>query len=755
MKDMYGKFSRYLHQSMKNFFDALVNVAVFLPYFFSVSALLRSLFSPWKNLVSHKTTVGFSFSDWFNRFTFDMVSRGMGFIMRLTLILTYLILQVLYVILMPIIIIVYFIMIPMYFILSQFTKTDDELKAEMKMRFINTHMIKKDHFQEVEQWFEQLYAQTYINKEWWRMNNLKAIPPIARDWTTGFTPNLDGYVTELTHPTYQAYIKHLIDRQKEIDQIERVLSKTEEANVILVGDDGVGRHSVVDAFSQRIYEGKTTLQLMYKRLLKLDMEKVLVKYTDQKQREEFLGELLSEAADAKNIILLIENFDKYVSLGQERIDLSLAIENYAKASVHIIGITTPFMYEKHINQNQHITRQFTRINVDEVDKQHALQIMLDFVPQFEQRYRAYVPYDTVLAAVEKSDFYITSVPFPEKSMQLLDNACVYAVQNLKKTVVTPDIIDITLTEKTHVPTTLTNSMRDNLLRLESLLQSKIVSQHEAIKQLASALRRSFVLMGKRKKPLASFLFLGPTGVGKTETAKAIAEVFFGSENSLIRFDMSAYQNRESLSGLIGSAESNNPGLLTDAVREHPYGVLLLDEIEKADKDLLNIFLTILDEGYFTDGFGKKVDCKNLVIIGTSNAGAAFIYEHLKSMNGVQTEEDASKFQQELIRYLVDKGIYVPEFLNRFDGIVAYEPLQQDNVVVIARRFLQTVIDQIYSLYKIKIRVSDATLQAIAEKSYDPAFGARDMERILREQIEDKIAKMILEGSAKEGDTINL
>jgi ATP-dependent Clp protease ATP-binding subunit ClpA len=201
-------------------------------------------------------------------------------------------------------------------------------------------------------------------------------------------------------------------------------------------------------------------------------------------------------------------------------------------------------------------------------------------------------------------------------------------------------------------------------------------------------------------------------------------------------------------------EMQTPGLLTKTIREQPYGVLLLDEIEKADTDLLNIFLTILDEGYFTDGLGKRVDCKNLVIIATSNAGSEFIFNSL-SNNMNSTPADQQAFTQKLIHYLVDKHTFTPEFLNRFDGVVAYNPLQQNNIIVIAKKFLTPVTQQIESMYKIKVKVSDTTLENLAQKSYDPAFGARDMERILRQDIEDKIAKMIFEGKAKEGDTINL
>lgn len=762
---MQKKFAHFYNSSFKSFFQALINIAIFLPYFFSVTGLLKTLFAPWKNLQGSNNTVGFSFDAWFNKFTFDIISRGMGFVLRSALLLTYLFIQIIYILILPFIILCFFLSIPFIFTFSQFSKTEDEKRLDIKEKFILSHLIHKDNYQEVEIWFERMYNMYYVNREWWRLDVLKETPPLARDWAMGYTPTLDQYTTELTHPTYVAYTAHVVGRLKEIGEIERSLLRSTDANVILVGEEGVGKHTVIDALAKNIFEGHCHPSLMYHRVLKLNLEQILNKHTDQQQREAFFEELMFEASSAKNVILLIDNIDKYIVSGTDRIDMTTPIQNYAKAAIRIVGTTTPFAFQKYIVPNQAISRQFTKIEIPEVSKEEAKEILLDASRQFETRYRVYIPYETLTAAVDKSDFYVTSLPFPEKAMQLLDNACVYATQTQKKYVVLPQVIDIILTEKTHVPTSLTGDMKDKLLKLEDLLNQKIISQPEAVTAIASSLRRSFILMGKRRKPLASFLFLGPTGVGKTETAKAIADVFFGSQGSILRFDMSAYQSQTTLPDLIGSQDSQNPGLLTQAVREHPYGVLLLDEIEKANKDLLNIFLTILDEGYFTDGYGKRVDCKNLVIIATSNAGAAFIFDHLKSQSNPSDPSnpsspssqslDPSLFQQQLIRYLVDKSIFVPEFLNRFDGVVAYRPLQEDNVVTIAKRFLQTVIDQIYSAYKIKVRVSDQTLEQLSQKSYDPAFGARDMERILREEIEDKIAKMILEGTAKEGDTIQL
>ncbi len=748
------KLSDYYHISFHSFLEALLNIGIFLPYFFSVRALLKTLFDPWKNLTAHRVERGFSFQDWMNQFGFNMVSRGMGFIMRSTLLLTYLFVQVLYTLFLPLIFAIYFILLPFLFFREINSKSADEIKSTLKDRFIHEHMLNKDNYQEVEKWFEALYAKYYSNREWWKLANLQSYPPLARDWAVGYTPTLDDFTQELTDPIFQAGMKHVVARQTEIAQIERTLSKSENANVLLVGEEGVGRRTVIDALSKKIYEGKINPLLVYKRVLRVNMEKILTQYIEQKQREEFFEELLAEAAAARNVIIIIDNIDKYVTHGEDRVDLSTALTKFAKSSVQIIGLTTPFLYEKYISPNEPVSREFTKIDIAEVNKEEAFEILLDSAEVFEQRYKIIIPYETIRITIDKSDFYITSTPFPEKAMQLLDTACVYTTQTLKKTLVVPQIIDIVLSEKTHVPTTLTDEMKAKLLKLESLLRKRIVSQQDAVNELASALRRSFLLMGKRKKPIASFLFLGPTGVGKTETAKAIAEVFFESEKSLMRFDMSAYQTRMSIPQLVGSMEMQSPGILTKTIREQPYGVLLLDEIEKADTDLLNIFLTILDEGYFTDGLGKRVDCKNLVIVATSNAGADFIFKSLQA-NSVVTADEQKSFAQKLIHHLVEEHIFTPEFLNRFDGVVAYSPLQEQNIIIIAKKFLAPVAEQIESMYKIKVKVSDATLEALAKKSYDPAFGARDMERILRQDIEDKIAKMIFEGKAKEGDTINL
>jgi len=710
-KYMRKSFWQYYRDSLHNFGEALINIFIFLPYFFSVSTLLKTLFQPWKNLIVKKTFVGFSFSDWANRFAFNIISRSIGAIMRLFIIAFYFILQTMSMIVLPFIALSFFLFTPIFYLFSLTQKTVQEEKDIFKKRFIENHLINNENLSQVEKWFEEYYKQHIRKMTWWKLQNLFSYPPLARDWAVGYTPILDQYTVDLATPSYLHHIKNIVDRKKEITEIEQILTKSVESNVIVVGEEGVGKHTIIDALAKKIYLGKTNTTLMYRRILKMNMEKVF--------GEKNFEDLLKEAEQAKNIILFIDNIDKYV-------DLTNSIEKFTKSNlIQVIGVTTPSAYQNFVYSNEKINRIFNKVDVYEISFEEAENILLDAVYSFELLYDVFIPYETIKEVVEKSEFYLTSIPFPEKAVDLLDSACVYA----KQKIVTPEIINIVLTEKTHIPTTISKQIKEKLLNLETLLFSKIIQQDEAVKKLSSALRRSFLLIGKRKKPLASFLFLGPTGVGKTETAKAIADVFFsndidvqtGHAPSLLRFDMSEFQSKYDIPKLIG--DSNDPGLLTSAIRKQGYGVLLLDEVEKADRDLINIFLTITDEGYFIDGLGKKVDCKNLVIIATSNA---------------QSE-----------------NVFSLEFLNRFDGIIKFESLNRESINILAKKIIAKISLDIFKLYKVKVFVSEKTIDLVYKKGFDPKFGARNLERTIRDEIEDKIAKFIFEGKTKPGETINV
>jgi len=713
----------YYREAVKNFGEAVINLFIFLPYFFSVGRLTKTLFFPWKNLTVKKTTAGFSFNDFLNRFSFNLISKAIGFIMRLSLISFYFFFQAVFMLALPFLAAGYFLLIPVFYLNYIYQKTDAEKKEMMKKDFIQKRMLKAENENIVSAWFEDYYQKHLGTIKWWALENLKLTPPLARDWAAGYTPNLDQYCVDLATAAYLHHMKNIVDREDEIEAIETILSKNIEANVIVVGEEGVGKHTIIDALAKKIYLGITRPQLMYKRILKLNMEKV---------PDNIFEDLLEEAAAAKNIILFIDNFEKYV-------DYADSFEEFAKSgNLQIIGVTSPFNYQKVVFTNEKLVRLFEKLDVYEVDRGKALKILMEASFNFEDYHKVLIPLETVREVVEKSEFYLTYIPFPEKAVDLLDLSAVYA-KSKKMSVVTPEIVDQVLTQKTHVPTTVTSSMKQKLVNLEAELSTTIVQQEEAVKKLSAALRRSFLLIGKRKKPLATFLFLGPTGVGKTETAKAVAKVFFG-EKYLIRFDMSLYQQKSDISRLIGDSRFGEPGLMSAAIRDNPYGVLLLDEIEKSNPDLLNIFLTIFDEGYFSDGGGRRVDCKNLVVIATSNAAGDLIYK------GEQTK---------IIDLLVEQKLFSPEFLNRFDGIIVYEPLSRESIKVITRKMIAKIIKDVKELYKVNVFVTDATFDQLIDKGYDRKFGARNMERVIRDEIEDKISKILLRSQVNQGKAINL
>ncbi|MCS6956397.1 MAG: AAA family ATPase [Patescibacteria group bacterium] len=711
---------KYYLESLKNFGEAVVDIFIFLPYFFSVSTLFKTLFYPWKNLQSKKKTPGFSFSEWLDVLFFNLISCSIGFFMRFSIIFFYFILQISFIIILPFIALLSFVFfIPIGYIIYLFKKTPEEEKQILKEEFIKKRCLKEENKALVEDWFEQYYKNHLFKKSWWKLENLMSIPPLARDWSYGYTPNLDQYAIDLASPSYLNHINNIVDREKEINQIELILSKNKTANVIVVGDEGVGKHTIIDALAKKIYLGKTNVNLMYKRILKIDMEKI-------GSQVNLFESLLDEAVQADNIILFIDNFEKYTNW-------EISLEKYASSDrLQILAITTPFFYQKFIYPNEKTNQFFSKVDVYEISKEEAMKILMEKFYELENYHQVIISYEAIKEAVEKSEFYLTYIPFPEKAVDLLDTACVYIKNKNKdlktKPIITPDDINKILTEKTHVPVTLTSQMKEKLLSLELLLKNEVVEQDEAINKLSSALRRSFLLIGKRKKPLASFLFLGPTGVGKTQTAKAIAKVFFSSNNQnqsqsstlkskyLIRFDMSNYQSKYDIPKLIGDINTNEPGLLTTAIRNQPYGVLLLDELEKADINLLNIFLTVIDEGYFTDGFGHHVDCKNLVIIATSNAK--------------------------------DESFFPPEFINRFDGVITFNHLSFKAIKLIAQKIINDLEKEIFALYNVKIKIKDETLNHLVEVGYSPEYGARNMERIIRDEIEDKIAKIILSDKTK-------
>jgi ATP-dependent Clp protease ATP-binding subunit ClpC len=348
-----------------------------------------------------------------------------------------------------------------------------------------------------------------------------------------------------------------------------------------------------------------------------------------------------------------------------------------------------------------------------------------------------------------TDRYIQDRPFPQKAIDILTEVLIYTKQKREK-IVLPEYVDKIISERTEVPIgEIQEDEKKKLLELEQRIHQRVVDQEEGIRVISQAMRRARTGIKNRKRPIGSFLFLGPTGVGKTETSKALAEVYFGSDTKMIRLDMSEYQEISTINRLIGSAEKNEPGLLTKAVLDSPFSVILLDEIEKAHPNILNLFLQVLDEGFLTDAFGRKINFSESIIIGTSNAGAELIRQCVKQGRNLQT------FKDDLIDYLMKQGIFRAELLNRFDATIVFKPLTHEHLIKIAVLMINDLTKRLLDGTGVRLVVSPELIEKIVRIGYKPEFGARPMRRVIQDEIESRVAKMILEQDLKRGDFVKI
>jgi ATP-dependent Clp protease ATP-binding subunit ClpC len=721
----------------------MINVLLFLPYYFNVQSHFKNLFAPWKRIVSVKKERGFSFEALMDRLSMDWVSRGVGFVMRVSVIITYLVVMTLYAfVAIPVWLLVSILLTPFAYLLQQIIVSAHS-KERRKKIFVESHVCDAVSTDAVTAWFERQYAKKVQDSDAFSLENLLLTPPIGRDWAYGYTPTLDNYCTDIT--TIISSTRELQDRVEEIRMIERALGKTYEANIILVGEEGVGKHAIVGGLAERMYHGTTTPPLQNLRMVELDMERVLSAGKSHEEKESLLNDLLQEASLASNLVVVINNFHLYCSASLVG-DFSDVWERFGKSPrVKFVAITTPFYFQHVVYHNDKIARLFSKVAVEEISTQKALLILEDKALYLEGRYGLTIPFETLQQVITRSKFYITHVPFPEKAIELLDEVCAFVGDGHAKesrvtgreSKVMPEDVDTVLSQKMHTPIgPLHETTKHTLLNLFSLLKKSLVGQDAALTEVTHAVQRAFI-EENRTKPKVSLMFLGPTGVGKTETAKTIAKLFFGTSENIIRLDMSFYQNKESLGDLIGSFEKQNPGLLAEKIREKPFTVLLIDEIEKAHKDLLNVFLTLLDEGYVVDGYGKKVDAKNLIVVATSNAGAHEIYDW--AQQGMRGNE----LTKEVRQLVIEKGILSPEFLNRFDKVLVFEPINVEDAIRIGYAVMEKVTAQYQQEKNITISVSPGELEMWVREVFNSTDGVREIERVVREKVAEKAAEVLL------------
>lgn len=607
--------------------------------------------------------------------------------------------------------------------------------------FLEGYKLTSEDILTTSQWYEMLF----VNKQvplLFDFERLKKIPGIGISWSYGYTPKLDQYSSDLTKT--QTTFPYLMGRENELLHMQKILIKSYSNNVLIIGEPGTARHMMVKTLAYRIISGNTLSSLSHKRLVSLDMHALTSSKPSILEVKGFISEILTEADSAGNVIIFVDEFDKYVVNEEGKIDLTDIFEKFAESPMNIIGITTPSDYHKSIQTNDTLSKLFEKIEVTAPSYDVVMdELKVSIVPIFEKKYSVIITYPALKQIIENSSRYLTSTPFPGKAIELLEQSVVFTISDKKRNCIFASDVDEFLSHQMNIPIgQITEVEKGKLTHMESLLHEKIIAQDRAISAIASSLRRSRTQVSSPKRPIGSFLFFGPTGVGKTETAKALAEIYFGSQEKILRFDMSQYQKNEGIERLIGSVKLGNAGELITNLKDNPYAVLLFDEIEKADKDILNLLLPLLDEGYISDHTGKRVDARNTIIIATSNAGSEFIRE---STSGRVNPLD---LQKEVIDFILQQHIFTPEFLNRFDELVVFSPLSEGQLREVTKLKLVELNNRLARNH-ISVAITDNLVKKLALVGFHSQFGGRSIDREIHEHVEDLVAKQILEKKMSE------
>ena len=616
-------------------------------------------------------------------------------------------------------------------LISAFSEIDITFK-----KYLVAVNLKSQDIKNLNWWLQSLKKDIEERKKFWEWKNLIKLGSMAKNWTAGYTLTLDKFSLDLSDMVKRQGFPETIGHEKEIQAIERILSRREKNNVLMVGESGSGRKSIIQAIAKRSVLGESLKEVNYKKVVQLD----LASLTNQGAPESLLNAIFNEVATAGNIILVIDEFHNFLNISGVILPY-LALPNFP-----VIAITTFEGLHRNIEQNSSVLDLFEKVEVAEISEQETLLLLENLSLILERRYRIFISYSSLREIVRLSDKYLPSQTNPEKVIKLLDEIIVYASQKKARILLPEDVFKI-VSEKTQIPVgEIETKEKEVLLNLENLIHQGIINQEEAVREVSSALRRARAEVSIRKGTIGSFLFLGPTGVGKTETAKALAAIYFGSEDKMIRLDMSEFQDIADIPRLIGSP--GQEGLLTTKIREAPFSLILLDEIEKAHPNILNLFLQVLDEGQVTDGLGRKTDFKNSIIIATSNAGYQIILEALKE-NTVWDQVKAK-----LLDFIFDKGIFRPEFINRFDSVVVFGPLSKENLLGVAELLLKKLKKNLAEK-EIEFVITEALKVKIVELGYDPTFGARQMQRVIQDKIGNVLATAILSNQIKRGSKVEI
>lgn len=635
------------------------------------------------------------------------------------------------------------------------------------------------------------------------------------------TTTLNQYGADLTKQAKEGKLDPVIGRKKEIDRVIEILSRRTKNNPCLIGEPGVGKTAVVEGLAEKIVLEDVPEMLKNKRVVSIDISSMVAGAKYRGDFEERIKKCLEEVKKVKDVILFIDEIHTIVGAGSAEgaVDAANILKPLlARGEVQVVGATTLNEYRKYIEKDAALERRFSPVTVGEPTTDETIQILNGIRDKYEAHHNVKISEEAIKAAVNLSVRYINDRFLPDKAIDLMDEAAsrvkmktytipdslkkledkiaeldkekeeAIRVQDFEKAATLRDEENkkkeelskgkekwnnknsknvVTLTEEdiadvvanwTGIPVKkISQDENERLKNLETELHKRVIGQNEAVEAVAKAIRRGRLGLKDPNRPIGSFLFLGPTGVGKTELCKALAESLFGTEESMIRIDMSEYMEKHTVSKMIGSPPGyvgyEEGGQLTEKIRRKPYSVVLFDEIEKASPDVFNVMLQILDDGHITDGQGRKVDFKNTVIIMTSNAGAKNIIAPKKLGFTADTSEDKSYANMKDTVMAEVKHLFKPEFINRIDDIIVFHPLNEENVKEIVKLMTKEIVKRVKENMDIDISFTDEAVALIAKEGFDPAYGARPLRRELQSKVEDRFAEEFLQNKIKKGDSV--
>jgi ATP-dependent Clp protease ATP-binding subunit ClpC len=590
--------------------------------------------------------------------------------------------------------------------------------------------------------------QMRLSRDYMEDQERPAFGGVARDWSSGYTRVLDRFGTNMSRQIEQGYQRYSSNARPEVlDQMIGYLTRPTRNSVVLVGPLGSGRTQLVYALAERLLEGKQSGNLAYNHIISLDATKLISQLSSGGNIDELMGQVFRDAVGARNIVLFLDEAQLFLSDAAGSVDISQILsQTLEHTDLPVILAMTGADWHRYSTIQPALFGMVNKIELPDLSEQAVIDILTDLAIPLEASRHLTVTYPAIREAYQLSGRYVTDVAYPARAIHVLEDGLNHAEGTLVTRVSVQQAVEKMTGARVGVAGA---EEKDKLLHLEVLIHQRMINQTHAVSAVAEALRRTRAGVRDPKRPVGSFLLLGPTGVGKTELARSLASVYYGGEDAMIRLDMSEYQQATDVARLLTAPSAAGHGsVLLRAVSAKPFSVVLLDELEKAHPDILNLLLALVDEGTLTDTEGKTVSFKEAIIIATSNAGADEIRER------IARGEELEKFETEITDSLINSGSFKPELLNRFDDIVLFRPLKPEELTQVVRIML-IGLNKTLSTQNITVQLTDAAVAYIVEVGYDPRLGARPMRRALQHYVENTVSSRILSGEVLAGSVIDL